>query len=103
MAVDFLFPFLDTFYTFAFIPGLILALFGKFYIAGPLTLLVLPLTFLVVGIMSWKEHKVMKELGITSRKSRAGLVLFLLFYQFIMSPTCIIGYTQELLGTAKRW
>lgn len=53
--------------------------------------------------MSWKEHKVMKELGITSRKSRVGLVLFLLFYQFIMSPTCIIGYTQELLGTAKRW
>lgn len=103
VAVDFLFPFLDTFYTFAFIPGIILAFFGKFYIAGPLTLLVLPLTFLIVGVMSWKEHKVMKELGIKLEMSRVGLVLFMLFYQFIMSPTCVVGYLQELLGTKKSW
>jgi poly-beta-1,6-N-acetyl-D-glucosamine synthase len=103
VAVDFLFPFLDTFYTFAFIPGIILACFGKFYIVGPLTLLVLPLTFIIVGIMSWKEHKVMKELGIEHKRSHVGLVLFMLFYQFIMSPTCIVGYTQELLGFSKKW
>lgn len=103
VGVDLLFPFLDTFYTFAFIPGVILAFFGKFYIAGPLTLLVLPLTFMIVGVMNWKEHRVFKELGIRSKKSRVGLLFFLLFYQFIMSPTCIVGYVQELLGTAKRW
>jgi len=103
VAVDFLFPFLDTFYTFAFIPGIVLAFFGKFYIVGPLTLLVLPLTFLIIGVMSHKEHKVFEELGIESKKSRVGLVLFMLFYQMIMSPTCIVGYVQELLGFRKKW
>ena len=103
VAVDFLFPFLDTFYTFAFIPGIILAFFGKFYIAGPLTLLVLPITFLIVGVMSWKEREVLKQLGIRSRKSRLGLVFFLLFYQFIMSPTCIVGYVQEIFNFKKQW
>lgn len=34
---------LDLVYTFVFIPGLVLALFGHFWIAGPLTLAVLPL------------------------------------------------------------
>ncbi|MBU1669952.1 MAG: glycosyltransferase family 2 protein [Actinobacteria bacterium] len=103
VAVDFLFPFLDTFYTFAYIPGIILALFGKFYIVGPLTLLVLPLTFLVVGVMSYKEHKVMKLLGIEHKRSHLGLVFFMLFYQLIMSPTCVVGYVQEIFGAKKSW
>jgi len=103
VAVDFLFPFIDTFYTFAFIPGIILALFGKFYIVGPLTLLVLPLTFLIVFVMYLKEKEVFDLLGLKVRRNRLGLVLFLLGYQFLMSPICIVGYAQELLGVTRRW
>lgn len=58
VGLDFLFPLLDSFYTFAFIPGVILALFGRYYIAGPLTLLVLPLTLLIIGVMYFKQKKV---------------------------------------------
>jgi biofilm PGA synthesis N-glycosyltransferase PgaC len=87
VAIDFLFPLLDTFYTFAYIPGLILACTGRFYIVGPLTVLVLPLAFVVVLVMYYKERRIFDELG----------------YQFIMSPICVLGYCQEALGFAKHW
>ncbi len=103
VAVDFLFPFLDCFYVFAFIPGIILAFTGRFYIVGPITLLVLPLTFLVVWVMYVKEKQVFDTLGLKVRRNRLGLILFMIIYQFIMSPTCVVGYTQELLGFAKKW
>lgn len=45
------FPYLDLVYTFIFIPGVVLALAGYYFIAGPLTLLVLPLAMLVNFIM----------------------------------------------------
>lgn len=103
VAVDFLFPFLDCFFTFAFIPGIILALTGRFYIVGPLTLLVLPLTFIIVWVMYLKEKKVFNELGLKVRRNRVGLVLYMLLYQFIMSPICVVGYAQELFGFKKSW
>ena len=103
VALDFLFPFLDCFYTFAFIPGVILALTGRFYIVGPLTLLVLPLTFLIVWVMYAKEKQVFNELGLKVRRNRLGLILFMIIYQFIMSPICVVGYVQELFGFRKKW
>ncbi|MDI1352706.1 MAG: glycosyltransferase family 2 protein, partial [bacterium] len=39
-----LFPALDTTFAFAFVPGLIAALFGNYIVAGPMTLAVLPIT-----------------------------------------------------------
>ena len=41
-SINLFMPFLDTAYTFAWIPGLVLAMFGIFWIIGPMTLLVLP-------------------------------------------------------------
>jgi biofilm PGA synthesis N-glycosyltransferase PgaC len=103
VAVDFLFPLLDLFYTFVFIPGIILACTGRFYIVGPMTLLVLPLAIIVVLIMYRKERKVFDELGLKVRRNRFGVLVYLLGYQFLMSPICVVGYTQELLGFSKRW
>jgi hypothetical protein len=37
------------------------------------------------------------------RRNRGAAVLYVLGYQFIMSPTCVLGYCQEALGFAKRW
>ncbi|MGE5678988.1 MAG: glycosyltransferase family 2 protein, partial [Pseudomonadota bacterium] len=44
--INLLMPFLDFTYTFFWLPGLILAFFGYYWIVGPMTLLVLPLTLL---------------------------------------------------------
>ncbi len=42
-----LIPLLDTAYVFAWLPGLILACFGDYWIVGPMTVAVLPVTLLV--------------------------------------------------------
>lgn len=45
-SVNLIMPYLDFIYTFCWIPGLILAFWGIYWIVGPMTLLVLPLTFI---------------------------------------------------------
>jgi poly-beta-1,6-N-acetyl-D-glucosamine synthase len=47
-----LFPFMDIAFTFGFIPGLILACFGIYWIAGPMTLSLLPMAFL----LNWQMY-----------------------------------------------
>ncbi len=64
IAVDFIIPSLDVAYTFAFLPGILLALTGRFYIVGPMTLLVLPLAFLIVVLLFFKQTKVFATLGL---------------------------------------
>ncbi|MEO0315849.1 MAG: hypothetical protein RI928_2305, partial [Pseudomonadota bacterium] len=46
-----LFPFMDLAYTIGFIPGVILACFGYFWIVGPMTLALLPMSFLMNWLM----------------------------------------------------
>jgi len=103
VGVDFIIPVVDFFYTFAFLPGVVLALLGYFYIVGPLTLLVLPLAFVIVLLMYRKQLKVFDAVGLKVRRNRAGFLVYMLVYQAIMSPVCIAGYFQEILGMRKRW
>ncbi|MBZ1541678.1 hypothetical protein J6K67_10710, partial [Leuconostoc mesenteroides] len=44
--INFIMPYLDFTYTFFWLPGLVLAFFGFFWIVGPMTLFVLPITFI---------------------------------------------------------
>lgn len=103
IGVDFLIPVIDFFYTFFFIPGVVLALTGRYYIAGPLTLLVLPMAFLIIAIMWRKQQQVFDMLNLKVRRNVWGFFFFTLVYQAIMSPICIIGYAQELVGAVKKW
>jgi biofilm PGA synthesis N-glycosyltransferase PgaC len=103
VGIDFVIPLIDLFYAFVFLPGVILALFGHFYIAGPSTLLVLPLAFLIVLVMYKKQKAVFDELGLKVRQNFVGFIVYMLVYQVLMSPICVIGYGQELLGWRKRW
>lgn len=103
MGLDLLFPVLDSAYTFIFLPGVVLALFGHFWIAGPMTLAILPLTVLITWVMYNRQRVVFDELGLKVRKNRLGYFLYLFGYQAIMSPVCVVGYAEELLGTRKRW
>jgi poly-beta-1,6-N-acetyl-D-glucosamine synthase len=103
VGIDFIIPIIDFFYTFVFLPGVVLAMMGYFYVVGPLTLLVLPLALLIVLIMYRKQLKVFDELNLKVRRNWAGFLVYMLVYQAIMSPVCIAGYFQEMLGMRKRW
>ena len=102
-ARDFILPVIDFFYAFVFLPGVVLALFGHYYIVGPLTLLVLPLAFLVAAGMYKKQKAVFNLLNLKVRQNCAGFLVYMLVYQMIMSPICVVGYLEELLGRTKRW
>lgn len=101
--IDFILPIIDFFYTFAFIPGIILAFTGRFFIAGPISLLVLPLLFLIVFVMYTKEKKIFKQLGLKIRRNPLGLLAYLFIYQLIVSPIAVVGYFQELIKPRKKW
>jgi biofilm PGA synthesis N-glycosyltransferase PgaC len=103
VGVDFIIPFIDLFYAFVFLPGVVLALLGHYYIVGPQTLLVLPLAFLIVLVMYKKQKVVFSELGLRVRQNFVGFVVYMIVYQVLMSPICVIGYSQELIGMAKKW
>ena len=103
VGVDFIIPIIDCFYTFAFLPGVALALTGRYYIVGPLTLLVLPFALLIVLVMYEKQKKVFDELNLKVRRNRWAFLTYVLFYQALMSPICMTGYAKELLGMRKRW
>lgn len=103
VGVDFIIPFIDFFYAFVFLPGIILALFGHYYIVGLQTLLVIPLACLIVLIMYKKQKAVFNELGLRVRQNLVGFLVYMLIYQALMSPICVVGYGQEILGMTKRW
>lgn len=98
-----LFPYLDLVFTLAFIPGLILALFGIYWIAGPLTFLLLPLAAIVNGIMFRVQRRMFDEQGLKVRRNLRGFFFYTLCYSFVLQPACVIGYFKELLNRSKTW
>lgn len=98
-----LFPYLDLVYTFAFIPGIIAAMFGMYYIAGPLTLLVLPLASLVNYTMFRIQRQMFESNGLKVRKNIGGFLFYSLLYSLVLQPACTIGYVTEFLSNRKSW
>jgi len=94
---------LDLVYTLVFIPGLILACFGHFYIAGPLTVAVLPLTVLWNGIIFRIQSGVFAREGLLVRRNPGGFLFYALAYSLLMQPVCVWGYLAELFGLRKKW
>lgn len=98
-----LFPVMDFIYTFFFVPGIVLALFGYYWLAGPMTLLVLPLAMLVNYIMFFIQSKMFTEQGLKVRNNPVAFVFYALFYGIILQPACFLGYLSEIFGTRKSW
>jgi biofilm PGA synthesis N-glycosyltransferase PgaC len=103
VATNFLFPFLDACFTLAFIPGVVLAIFGDFAIVGPMTLLVMPLNAVLGSVMFWHQRHVFSSVKLKVRKNRRGLLFYFFCYQFLMSPISLGGYVLELLRRRRRW
>jgi len=102
--LDLLIPLLDIAYTFLWLPGLLLACFGVFWVVGPYTLFVLPLTLLVNWLLyHYQRRQVFDPIGLRVRGNRWGFLLYVLAYQMVMSPIAVVGYGQEILGLRRRW
>jgi poly-beta-1,6-N-acetyl-D-glucosamine synthase len=100
---DAMFPYLDFVFTFAFIPGIVLALTGNFVIVGPMTLAVLPLNAVLASVMYHFQRSSLREAGLRIRNAHAGLAFFFLLYQMFMSPVSVSGYIQEGFHASRRW
>lgn len=98
-----LFPYMDLVYTLVFIPGLLLACFGIYWLAGPMTLLVLPMACLVNYLMYLIQSRMFHAQDLTVRSNPVGLLVYTLFYGVVLQPGCVMGYMAELLRLRKRW
>lgn len=97
------FPYLDLVYTFVFIPGVILALAGYYFIAGPLTLLVLPLAMLINYIMYRIQNRMFHEQHLKVRRNVVGFLFYSLLYSIVLQPACVVGYMKEFFARNKNW
>jgi biofilm PGA synthesis N-glycosyltransferase PgaC len=97
------FPYLDLVYTFVFIPGVILALAGYYFIAGPLTLLVLPLAMLINYIMYRIQNRMFHEQHLKVRRNVVGFLFYSLLYSIVLQPACVVGYLKEVFARNKNW
>ncbi len=98
-----LFPVLDVVYLLVFLPGLAAALFGYRFIAGPMTLAVLPLALLMNYIMFYVQNKMFRSRGLTVRRNFAAFFWYALCYQMVMVPACVAGYVSEIMSLRKQW
>jgi biofilm PGA synthesis N-glycosyltransferase PgaC len=103
VAGNFLFPFVDAMFTFAFIPGILLALTGNFAIVGPMTLLVLPLNAALGSVMLYHQRRVFRSVNLKVRKNKRGLLFYFFCYQFVMSPISLGGYALETVRARRSW
>lgn len=96
-------PYIDLVYTLTFVPGIVLALAGYYWLAGPMTLLVLPLALLVNYQIFTIQSAMLKAQGLKAPRNLSGLLGYVLFYGAIMQPACVVGYFKEFFKTPKNW
>lgn len=94
---------MDLVYTLVFIPGLVAALFGYYWIAGLMTLLVLPLAAAWNLIIFRVQQRMFKSQDMRVRRNIGGFVFYTLGYTLILQPVCVMGYAAELLRLRKTW
>jgi biofilm PGA synthesis N-glycosyltransferase PgaC len=102
--IDYLVPFLDIGYIFFWIPGVILFIFGYPLIFSWWSMLVIPITLIIYGLLRrWQERHVFRRLHIHARQDIRGFYGYLFCYQALTSYASLRGYLQYLTGTARRW
>ena len=97
------FPWIDFAFTFGFIPGLVLALFGHYWLVGPVTLALLPSVAFMGSVMYRMSARVFAERDVAVSHDYAALLCYTLGYGLIMHPASLRGYLAELLGLRKSW
>lgn len=98
-----MFPFLDMVFTLSFIPGLLLALFGYFWIVGPMTLALVPVAMAINYLMFIVGKRMFDKRGLHIRNNYQGFFIYSLAYNLIMQPVCFVGYVSEIFKLKKTW
>ena len=97
-------PLLDIGYIFFWIPGVILFIFGYPLLFSWWSMLVIPITLIIYGLLRrWQERHVFRLLGIHPKHDTGGFYRYLFAYQALTSSASLRGYLQYLTGTARRW
>lgn len=94
---------MDLAFTLIFIPGLVAALFGFYWIAGPMTLLVLPLALLWNYVIFRVQARMFRRQGLRVRRNIEGFLFYAFLYTIVLQPVCLKGYLAELLKLKKTW
>jgi biofilm PGA synthesis N-glycosyltransferase PgaC len=103
-AVDYLVPFIDLGVVLFWLPGFVLFLFGYPLIVGWWSMLLLPITLGVFGLLRrWQERHVFRTLGIPTHRDKRGFLGFLFLYRVLNSSAALQGYGQFLRGSRRRW
>ena len=93
--IDYLVPLLDIGYVFFWVPGAILFAFGYPLIVSWWSMLVIPITLLIYGLLRrWQERWVFSRLGIDVEPDRRGFLCYLFGYQALTSAAALRGYAQ---------
>ncbi|WP_262477445.1 hypothetical protein [Acinetobacter variabilis] len=68
-----------------------------------MTLVLLPMAFLL-GFLNYSiERRMFNDLELKVRKNFSGFLLYVLAYSFLLQPASILGYMDEVLRTRKTW
>lgn len=94
---------LDVVYTLVFIPGIVAALFGIYWIAGPWTLLVVPLALVWNAVVFRVQARMFRAQGLRVRRNVGGFLIYTFGYTMLLQPVCVAGYVSELLRRDKTW
>ncbi len=101
---DYLVPFLDLGVIFFWVPGVVLFVFGYPLIFGWWSMLLLPITLAVFGLLQrWQARHVFRTLEIHPQPDKRGFLGYLFAYQVLCSAAALRGYGQQLAGSHRRW
>jgi biofilm PGA synthesis N-glycosyltransferase PgaC len=103
VSMNLMFPWVDIAFTFGFLPGLVLAAFGCYWLVGPVTLALLPSAFLMGAVMYRMSARVFARSSLRPARDAWALVAYTLGYGLILHPASVGGYLSELLGLRKSW
>ncbi len=98
-----MFPFMDIAYSLGFIPGLVLACFGYFWIVGPMTLSILPMALALNLYMYSRSQRMFNKEHLKVRTNIFGFFFYVFAYGLILQPACVYGYFSELFNLKKTW
>jgi biofilm PGA synthesis N-glycosyltransferase PgaC len=99
-----MFPYIDLMFLFCFFPGVLIALiFGFQLLAGKITLLLLPLTFLYSHIIYTIQRNTLIKNSIKIDGRRYSYIRYMFFYQLLMTPATLIGYLSEIFKSKRVW
>ncbi|HYP68814.1 MAG TPA: glycosyltransferase, partial [Thiobacillaceae bacterium] len=101
--LNLLYPFIDASYLLFFLPGVIAALLGYYYLAGIMTLMLIPLGLLNNLVMLAIQKRMFKSRNLSVRRNFLGLLAYMVFGQLVMAPASVMGYVSEFISLRKTW